>query len=103
MDGRIQNAQIVYRVWKYCDFPMEHCLSVTISYVYDIYLKRCEGYLFPFWKVENTVTYQHFREILSSQMISYNPVQKLYPGDHNMGEVTKLVKTQQLLTMGEVT
>ena len=36
-------------------------------------------------------------------MLSYNPVQKQYPGDHKMGAVTKAVKTQQSGTVGAVT
>ena len=74
LDGRIQNAHIFYKVWKYWHSPINHCLDITIASAYNIYLECCEGLLCPFWKVENPVTYQKFREILSSQMILYNPV-----------------------------
>ena len=79
LDGRIQNAHIFYRVWKYWHSPMNHCLAITIASAYDIDLECCEGLLCPFWKVENPVIYRKFKEILSSQMLSYNPVHKCYP------------------------
>ena len=56
-----------------------------------------------FWKVENPVTYRNFREIISSQMLSYNPVQKGCTGDHNMITVTKVVRMQQSGSVGAVT
>ena len=90
--GRIQNAHIFYKVWKYWHYPMYHCLDIKIASVYYIYLGCCEGLIYPFWKVENPVTYQNFREILQSQIISYNPLQKHYPGDHKMRAVTKVVR-----------
>ena len=49
------------------------------------------------------MTHLKFREILSSQMLSYNPVQKHYPGDHKMRAVTKVVRTYQSVRVGEVT
>ena len=82
---------------------MNHCLGITIASVYDIYLEFYEGLLSTFWKVENPVTYQKFRELISSQMLSYNPVQKRYPGDHKMREVIKVVRTQQSGRVGAVT
>ena len=36
-------------------------------------------------------------------MLSYNPVQKRYSGDHKMRAVTKVVRTQQSGRVGEVT
>ena len=49
------------------------------------------------------MTYRKFREILSSQMLLYNTVHKLYPGDQNMRAWTKVVKTQKSGTVGRVT
>ena len=31
LDGRIKNAHIFYRVWKYWNSPMKHFLAITIS------------------------------------------------------------------------
>ena len=56
-----------------------------------------------FWKVENPVTYRNFREIISSQMLSYNLVQKGCTGDQNMITVTKVVRMQHSGSVGEVT
>ena len=71
--------------------------------MYNIYLDYCEGLICPPWKVDNPVTYRKFREILSSHMLSYNLVQKRYPGDYNMRVVTKVVRTQQSGRVEEVT
>ena len=95
VDCRIKNTHVFYQVWKFWHYPMNYCLAITIAYTYDIYLYCCEGLFCPFWKVENFVTYRNFREILSSQMLSYNPVQKQYTGDNKMREVNKAVMTQQ--------
>ena len=38
-------------------------------------------------------------EILSSQMLSYNPVQKRYLGYHKMRVVKKVLKRQQSVTV----
>ena len=92
MNGRIQNAHILYIFCKYWHSPMSHFLAVKISSVYDIYLECCEGLLCADCKCENPVTYQKFREILSSQMLSYNKLQKRYPGDHNMRSVMEVVQ-----------
>ena len=73
---------------------MNHCLDTKIASAYDIYLECCEGLIFTFWKVVNPVTYRKFREIISSHMLLYNPVQELYPGDHNMRVVAKVMRTQ---------
>ena len=82
---------------------MNHYFAITVYYTCNIYLERCEGLLCTIWEVENPVTYKKFRGILSSQMLWYNPVQKRYPGYHNIMAVTKVVKTQKPETVGEVT
>ena len=103
LDGGIQNAHILCRVWNYWHSPMNHFLDIKISSTYNIYLECCEGLLCNFWKFDNPVTYQKFREIISSQMLSYNPVQKRYPGYHRMRAVTRGVRTQHSVIVGEVT
>ena len=59
---------------------MNYFLDVNIYYACDIYLECCEVFICPFCKVDNPVTYRKFGQIISSQVISYNPVQKRYPG-----------------------
>ena len=49
------------------------------------------------------MTYRKFREIISNQMLSPNPVQRHYPGDHKMRAVTKVVRIQKSVSAGEVT
>ena len=48
------------------------------------------------------MTNRKFREIILSQMVLYNPLQKRYPVDHKMREVTKVVKKQMSVTVGSV-
>ena len=42
LDGRIQNADIFYRVWKYWHSIMNHCLAITVDSAYDIYSECCK-------------------------------------------------------------
>ena len=102
LDGRIKKNHILYRFWKYWHSPINHFLVITIASAYYIYLECCEGLLCADWKVENPVKYQTFREILSSQMLSYNPVQNIYPGDNNIGAVKKVVNRKQSVMVGGV-
>ena len=51
----------------------------------------------------NPVTYRKFREILSSQMITYNQLQKSYTEYHKMRTVAKGVKMKHPGTVGSVT
>ena len=99
----IQNAHNFYRVWIYWHSPINHFLDIPIAYTYDIYLECCKDLLCEYWGVDHLVKYRNFRGILSSKMISYNPVQKCYPRDHNIKAVTKVVKSQHSGTVVAVT
>jgi hypothetical protein len=55
-----------------------------------MYLECCEGKLNAEWKIEKPMSFWRFREKLSEQMLAYNPINRLYPGDQNMR-----VSTQQ--------
>ena len=67
---------------------MNHAKALAIVVAYDIYLECCEGALGSEWRTK-PVTFWHFRESLSRQMLKYNPLECLYPGDEKMRIVTK--------------
>ena len=46
-----------------------------------MYLECAEGLINPEWKVDETVDFHTFRDILSKQMLSYDPKKQNYPGD----------------------
>jgi hypothetical protein len=49
------------------------------------YLEQCcKGKLLQEWNVQLVETFHTFREILSSQMMRYNPANLRYPGDQLM-------------------
>ena len=51
---------------------------------YDRYLEAAEGDLDQTWKDENIFDLWKFRDLLSNQMIKYNPNHRKYAGDTNM-------------------
>lgn len=104
LDGFIERCHIFYRVWKYWHSPINHCLSMTIATAYDIYLKCCEGSLLvQEWKVENSVTFHQFWDILSNQMLLYTPTNQKYPGDAEMRSVTQMTRIKRKEKVGECT
>jgi hypothetical protein len=60
-----------------------------------MYLKCCEGKLVQEWKVQTVETFHTFREILSSQMMRYNPANLRYPGDQLMRANTSKPRVQR--------
>jgi hypothetical protein len=89
IDHLIQNAQMFYRSWKYWHSPVLHGKALAVVVAYDMYIECCEGKLNADWKIQNPMTFWHFREKLSEQMLNYNPAKRNYPGDHNMRVATQ--------------
>ena len=54
-----------------------------------MYLECAEGEINPAWKVNEPVDFHTFCNILSKQMLSYNPKMQNYPGDNKMQVVTQ--------------
>jgi hypothetical protein len=56
-------------------------LAITIEY--EMYLKLCEGELDKDWLIEEKklMSFYEFREILSTQMMAYDPRSNKYRGD----------------------
>lgn len=82
-DHMVKTAGNRYITWKYWHAPYLHAQSIGIIAAYDMYIECCEGGLDATWAVDSKkrMTFAQFRMKLSEQMLSYNPVNKLYPGD----------------------
>lgn len=92
MDHMIKNASMFYRSWKYWHAPMLHGKALAVVIAFDMYLEIAEGKLDESWKVNNTVKFWRFRELLSEQMLQYNPIDRKYPGDDKMRVCTQKKK-----------
>jgi len=92
IDHLIKNCRLKYRSWKYWHSPMLHVTSLAIVVAYDIYLEVCEGKLDQDWKVNYPVDFWTFRDILSIQMLEYEPKNRKYLGDDAMRVCTKQTK-----------
>jgi hypothetical protein len=55
-----------------------------------MYKECAEGNLNPEWKIDKPVSYHKFHDILSRQMLQWNPVHQMYPGDKMMRKVKQL-------------
>jgi len=71
---------------------MLHITSLAIVVAYDIYLEVCEGKLDEEWKVNHPADFWTFRDILSIQMLEYDPKRRKYLGDDTMRVCTKQSK-----------
>ena len=63
---------------------MLHTMSLAGVVAYDMYLEVAEGKLDQTWKDENSVDFWTFRDLLSNQMVKYNPTHCKYAGGTNM-------------------
>ena len=95
-DHMIKNAGNKFISWKYWHAPYLHAQSIGIIAAYDMYIECCEGGLDATWKVDakKRMTFAQFRLRLSEQMLQYNPVTNLYPGD-NMFSTNKSSKKKR--------
>ena len=73
-----------YRCWKYCHLPMLHTMSLAGVVANDMYLEVAEGKLNQTWKDKNSVDFWTFRDLLSNQMVKYNPTHLKYSVDANI-------------------
>ena len=87
---------IKYQSWKYWHRPMLHATALAIVIAYDMYLEVAEGKLNSDWKVTFPVNFWTFRDVLSLQMLHYNPEDRTYPGDDSMSVCTKQSKSQRV-------
>ena len=89
IDHLIKNCRLKYRSWKYWHSPMLHATALAIVVAYDMYLEVAEGELDADWKLEYPVDFWTFRDVLSVQMLEYDPKNRRYHGDANMRVCTK--------------
>ena len=97
VDHMIKIAKIRYISWKYWHSPVNHCLSIAVVAAYDMYNECCDGELDPEWAIplEERMHFSTFRQTLAKQMLAYDPVRNLYPGDSSFRSVTRLTKEQR--------
>jgi hypothetical protein len=75
---------------------MNHAKAMGLAVAYDSYKECTEGNLDPAWKIAKPVSFHKFHDSLSQQMLQWDPVHQLYPGDKNMRKVKQLNKTQRV-------
>ena len=73
IDHLIKNCRLKYRSWKYWHIPMLHATALAIVVAYDMYLEVAEGQLDSDWKLQYPVDFWTFRDVLSVQMLEYDP------------------------------
>ena len=74
---------------------MLHTISLAIVIAYDMYLEVTEGKLDKDWKIVYPVDFWTFRDVLSIQMLEYDPKNRRYPGDDSMRVCTKQNKNKR--------
>ena len=92
IDHLIKNCRLKYRSWKYWHSPMLHAMALAIVIAYDIYLEVAEGQLDEDWKLAHPVDFWTFCDVLSIQMLEYDPKNCKYRGDDSMRVCTKQKK-----------
>ena len=95
IDNLIKNCQMRYNSWKYWYSPANHGKSLVVTVAYDMYLECIEGEINADWKVNEPIDFHTFRNILSRQMLKYNPKKKCYTGDSKMRIVTQLSRERR--------
>ena len=78
IDHLVKNTRLKYRSWKYWHSPMLHAMALGFVISYDIYLELVEGNIDPDWEVTHPVEYWKFRDVLSQQMLKYDPKKRIY-------------------------
>ena len=73
-----------YNCWKYWHSSTTHEMSLAVVVAYVMYLEVAEGYLDQTLKDFNIFDFWTFCDILSNQMIKYNPTHYKYEGNSNM-------------------
>jgi len=96
-DHMIKNAGCKYITWKYWHSPYLHALSLGLVVAYDMYKDCVEGYLEDEWTVpkKQRMSFHQFREVLSEQMLTYNPRMKKYLGDDSFRTFRKQTKKKR--------
>ena len=75
---------------------MLHPTALAIVIAYDIYLEVAERKLNSDWKVTYSVDFWTFRDVLTLQMLQYNPKDRTYPADDSIHVCTKQNKSQRV-------
>ena len=97
IDHMISNAGIKFISWKYWHAAALHFLSMAVTSAYDMYIECCEGNLDPSWFVEekDRASFSEFRQVLSEQMLKYDPRNDKLPGDRKFRRSTQQPKKRR--------
>jgi len=82
-DHMIKLAAISYISWKYWHASYLHGKAMGVIAAYDMYRECCDGLLDASWAIpeKERMTFTGFRQILSEQMLTYDPRKAEYKGD----------------------
>jgi hypothetical protein len=97
LDKYVSSANFGYRSWKYWHAPMNHAKAMVAAVAYDMYKECAEGNLDSDWKLapKEVASYHKFRDILSKQLLQWDPAYQMYPGDSGMRRVTQMKKSRR--------
>ena len=97
VDHLLKNAAIFYRIWKYWHTPMNHAFVLCVVLAHSLYQECCEGIIEEEWKIpeKKVKAFFKFRDILSEQLLRYDPKSLRYAGDRYMRETTMVPWAQR--------
>lgn len=97
IDHMISNSGIRFISWKYWHAACLHFLSMAVTSAYDMYIECCEGKLDRSWFVEekDRASFTVFRQVLSEQMLKYDPRNDMLPGDKKFRRSTQQHKKRR--------
>ena len=97
IDHMISNSSIRFISWKYWHAACLHYLSMAVTSAYDMYIECCEGNLDQSWLVEekDRASFSVFRQVLSDQMLQYDPRNDKLPGDKKLRRSTQQHKKRR--------
>ena len=84
-----------YRYRKNWHSPMIQDISLAVIVDSRIFLEVAEGEIYQTWKDDNIVDFWTFCDILSNQMIKYNPTHCKYEVEYNMRSDTHIKQTKK--------
>ena len=103
-DHLISNANIKFISWKFWHMPYLHALSMGVLAAYDMYCECCDGGLDSSWRIDpkHRMSFAEFRQVLSKQMLEYDPAKLKYMGDELSRVVTQLHKKRNRAAAGGI-
>ena len=85
----IKTCKMKYNSWKCWYSPTNHGKALAVTVTYHMYLECAEGVINSEWKCKDPVDFHTFRDVLSKQMLLYDPKMQNYPDENKMRVVTQ--------------